>query len=383
MKICFITTVSVTIKSFVLQQMKYIKQKHSDWEISCICDFDDSLYEICDEINYIPVSIKRGISLSGIKTIISLIGIFKKQKFDMVVYATPNAAFYASIASFLAKIKKRLYCQWGIRYVGFTGVKRKIFKFLEKITCKLSTDINSVSPLNRKFSINEHLYSENKSEVIGKGGTIGVDLDVYDISKYELYRNDKRAEFNFSKDEFVFGFVGRISKDKGAKELFEALRLFGDDAKVKLLCIGPEEFDEDEIPTELLMWAKSSDRVVLTGYKANEELKEYYTAIDVLVHPTYREGFGMVLQEAGAMGCPIITTNIPGASEVFENQISCILAESKNTQALFDCMQCLYNDKELCEKLGSNARLAVEKNYERSLMLKNQLARYEKLLGVN
>ena len=109
-------------------------------------------------------------------------------------------------------------------------------------------------------------------------------------------------------------------------------------------------------------------------------IKGYYAAFDVLVHPTYREGFGMVLQEAGAMCCPIITTEIPGASEVMDNGSSCLLIPVKDSEALFDAMKRISSDKSLCEAMGKNARLKVEECYERSLMLNNQLERYESLL---
>ena len=58
---------------------------------------------------------------------------FNEQKFDYVQYHTPNASFYASVASKMSKIPLRVYGQWGIRYVTFSGVRRFIFKTIEKI----------------------------------------------------------------------------------------------------------------------------------------------------------------------------------------------------------------------------------------------------------
>ena len=102
--------------------------------------------------------------------------------------------------------------------------------------------------------------------------------------------------------------------------------------------------------------------------------------MDVLVHPTYREGFGMVIQEAAALGCPVITTDIPGASEVLENGKSCLLVKPQDWESLYEKMNEICEDPQKANKMGENARLFTEKHYERSIMLKNQFERYKELL---
>lgn len=380
MKICFLTTIPDTLKSFVLAQAEYIDERHPDWEITFICDKNKDFGGSLDEyIRYIPVSMNRGVDVKGIKTVVTLNKLFKKEKFDMIVYATPNAALYASLAGRMAGIKKRLYCQWGIRYVGFSGIKRMIFKFLEKITCLNSTHVNSVSIKNRQFAIDEKLYKPDKARVVGNGGTIGVDLSDYNMEMYDEYRKEKREELGIS-DEFVFGFVGRLSRDKGAFELLSAIRRLSQD-NVKLVCVGSDELSDNDIPSELKTWVKENGIIIFAGEKNEKEVIKYYAAMDAYVHPTYREGFGMVLQEAGAMGCPIITTDIPGAGEVLVNGESCLLVKPKNVEELVAAMNKLYEDRAFCKKLGENARNYVEEKYERNSMLENQIKRYEDILG--
>ena len=104
--------------------------------------------------------------------------------------------------------------------------------------------------------------------------------------------------------------------------------------------------------------------------------------MDVYVHPTYREGFGLVLQEAAAMGCPVITTDIPGAGEVLVDGQSCLLCKAKNVDSLYESMEKLLNDKDFCKTLGENARKYVEEKYERNTMVANHVKRYEEILGV-
>lgn len=70
----------------------------------------------------------------------------------MVQYSTPNASLYAALAAKLAGVPVRLYCQWGMAYVGFHGIKRVIFKRIEKLVCTLSTWVEPDSFGNLKFS---------------------------------------------------------------------------------------------------------------------------------------------------------------------------------------------------------------------------------------
>lgn len=136
-KICFITTVSTTLESFIVNTAQYLHE-HTDWDISFICSTDDEFAkELPAYIHYYAVHMERGISLGGIQAMLEMWRIFKREKFDLIQYSTPNASLYASLAGFLARIPVRLYCQWGMAFVGFTGLKRKIFKAEEKLVCSL------------------------------------------------------------------------------------------------------------------------------------------------------------------------------------------------------------------------------------------------------
>jgi hypothetical protein len=186
MKICYVTTVPITLEAFVLPTIRYIHE-HTDWEISLICDEDPEFGKRLPEyVHYLPVPMKRGISLSGIGAIFKMAKIFRKEKFDIVQYSTPNASLYASMAAKMAKVPVRLYCQWGMAFVGFSGVKRKIFKAIEKFVCRNSTWIEPDSFGNLKFSHEEGLYSPEKSSVVWNGSASGVDLKKFDISQKKL-----------------------------------------------------------------------------------------------------------------------------------------------------------------------------------------------------
>lgn len=380
-KICIVTTVSVTMKSFVVETAKYLYEKRG-YDVTLICAPDEAFAaSLPDYLHYIPVDMPRGADPRGFLSVKTFRKIFREQKFDLVQYSTPNASCYASIAAKLEKIPVRLYCQWGIRYVGLSGISRTIFKFLEKLVCTNSTHIRAVSPLNRLFAIEEGLYPGEKAYVVGNGGTIGVDMASYRMEEKEQWRQEIRQKYAIDEKDIVFGFVGRVSIDKGCQELLQAFRKLAEkESRAKLMLIGSNECENGPL-YDLLRWAQESDQVVITGNIPGSDMKQYYAALDVLTHPTYREGFGMVIQEAGALAIPTITTKIPGASEVMKDGVSCLLVEPKNETDLLTAMQALCDNEEKRLALGQAAYDRTKKLYDRPIMLEHQLRDYVKLLG--
>ncbi len=370
-KICFVTTVSLTMKMFVVEIAKHLHNE-SGYDVTLICDTDEEFAaSLPPYLHYIPVPMSRGIDLSGFRSVWRLYKIFRKEGFDLVQYSTPNAACYASIAAWLARAKIRLYAQWGIRYIGLEGLSRKIFKMIEKMVCLLSTHVRSQSPLNRRFVIDEKVCKENKVSVIGIGGTIGVELSQCDKVDASEKRASLREKHGIPGDAFVYGFVGRINRDKGVNELIEAFCTVREaHSNAVLLLIGGED-DKNPIDSRLMQIAQKDDRIVMTGNVPSHEVSAYMAAMDVLVHPTYREGFGKVIQEAMGMRLPVITTDIPGPSEVIEDGVSGLLARVKDSADLAEKMERLLTEPATRRALSDAGRTRAETYFDRPIMLRN------------
>lgn len=379
-KICFVTTISETLRSFVLELSKYL-HANGDFDITFICDEDEQFAAMLPEyIHYIPVPMKRGISLGGIKAMLQLRKIFKREEFDMVQYSTPNAALYASIAAKMAKIPVRLYCQWGLVYVGFEGWKRKLFKMEEKLVCKLSTFIEPDSHGNLKFCRSEGLYPPEKSSVVHHGSASGVSLEKYEIARRDEFRSEIRKNRNIPEEAYVYGFVGRINRDKGINELLAAAKqLLAEQKDSYVMLIGAEEKTET-LDAELLAWARKEERIVFCG--TTNEVPKFMAAMDCYVMPSYREGFGLTVVEAGAMGLPVICTDIPGPTDAIHDGQNGLIVPKKDAQALARAMQTLYDDPALGKKLGENGRKNVEENYDQQTLFRYILEDRNRLLGV-
>lgn len=364
-KICFVTTIAGTIKSFLIDFSQYLVE-NEDYDVTFICGSDETLYSYTNEhIHYIPISIKRGISFDGLSVINQLTRIFKEQKFDIVQYATPNASFYASIAAKRAGVKNRLYTHWGSRYMGYEGeIVRFFFKTLEKITCKNSTVIETESFSLMDYSIKDGLYPEGKASVIWNGSACGVKLENYDLGKREVWRKHIRAKYNIPNNSIVFGWCGRITRDKGHNELFAAFRKLNETNKaVRLLMVG--RYDNVEtIEPDLFKWAQDCKEVIFTGPVTSEKVPEMYGAMDVFCSLSYREGFGLVVVEAAAMRLPGIVTDVPGQIDTIVKDETGLLVPAKEVDPVVKAMEYYVNNPEKIEEMGEKARKNVEEKYE-------------------
>ena len=370
-RICFVTTISASIKSFLLPLARYMVE-NDNYDVTFVCDEDESMYPLMNEhIHYKPIKMKRGIAFDGVVVIYKLIKLFKREKFDIVQYATPNASLYGSIASRMAGVPVRIYCEWGVRYIDFTGLARFAYRQLMKIMCNNATHIEVESHSIYDFSVKDKLYKPEKAMVIWNGSACGVDLDRYILSNKTQWRKEVRSEYKIEDDARVFGYCGRITRDKGLNELFGAFKRVVETSNSKfkayLMIIGGND-NVQSIDPELFSWAKTCPQVIFTGFTNN--VPRFYSALDVFTSLSYREGFGLVVIEAAAMGVPGIVTNVPGQRDTIEHMRTGYSVSAHDVDSVVQAMEyCIENPKEV-QEMGIAARKNVEEKYEQKELFK-------------
>lgn len=375
-KICYVVTIPMTIRSFFMSQLQYLA-KHG-FDVSVICARDEKLLEdMGNGIHYIPADIPRGISFGGsIKAVKELINIFKREKFDLIQYSTPNAALYASIAAKIVGCKIRNYHLMGFRYLGAHGIGKSILKTIEKVSCWNSTSIECVSRSNLELGIKEKVFPAEKATVVWNGSTGGVNLERFDYFKRDMWRNKLREELGYEDADFIYGFVGRITRDKGINELLEAFFELKDDSK--LFLIGNVE-DENTLDKKLWMKAKNHPNVQI--HTAVSDIERYFAMIDVLVLPSYREGFGNVVIEAAAVGTPAIVSNIPGPIDTIDAGKTALTVEVKNADDLKEKMMDMKSS--VCTNMGTNAVEYVKYKFDSKKLCEKILERKKTLLKIS
>lgn len=379
-KICFCTTLGGTINSFLVLFSIYLAE-NENYDVTWIANDDERLHKYTNEhIHFIPLKMKRGIAIDGTKVIWQMYRIFKREKFDIVQYSTRNAGTYASIAAWMAGIKIRLYCQWGMMFIALKGLKRVLLKLDEKLVVLLSTVVESESFSMYETAIKHGIYKPEKASVIWNGSACGVNLDQYVMANKPTWREEVRKELEISKDARVFGYCGRITRDKGLNELFAAFKTVVEvknrKTDVYLLIIGRNDHAETINP-ELFAWAKSSPSVKFTGYTTN--VPKYYSALDVFTSLSYREGFGLVVIEAAAMGVPGIVSDALGQRDTIEHGKTGYSVRTYHAEDVVEAMNFFIEHPKKTIEMGINARKVVEEKYEQKELFR-RLAEHRNLL---
>ncbi|MCR4673139.1 MAG: glycosyltransferase [Lachnospiraceae bacterium] len=361
-RICILTTISETMGWFVTDTARYLRDH--GFEVTLVCNMPPEFQkENSDYASCVAIPMKRGMDpVNAWSSFRSIYKLFRAEKYDIIQYSTPNASLYAALAGKLAGIKVRLYCQWGLRYVSEKGKKRTFMKALEKLTCLLSTQVEPDSRGNLKLGRKEGLFSSKKSSVVWNGSAAGVDMDRFQIASKDAWRDEIRREYGIPADAYVFGFVGRTDRDKGFNEMMQAFRsLSKDSSSMYLLMVGMEDKTET-LDKELYQWSKGSDMVIYTG--SVRDPQRYMAAMDCLLLPSYREGFGSVVIEAGAMGVPVIASDIEGPRESLKDRVTGLFVKPGSAEDLFQKMEYFYRDPDEGKRMGSAAVAHVKGRYD-------------------
>ena len=365
-KLCIMATVPMSIVSFYGKQLDYLKEQGFDVTVITSPDTNliDKISPSC-KLVLIPMSRK----ITPLKDMISFFRITKvirEGRFDIIQYSSPKAALLGSICGFLFSIPARLYLMWGIYYTGQAGLKKKLLKIIEKVTCFFSTHASPDSKGNYDFALDEGLCPAYKMSVVGKGSANGVDLERFNPQKLKQKGQAIRESLNIFQEAFVVGFVGRLCRDKGVNELVKAfLALSKKCNNLYLLFVGPKEDMGNEYEKEVQLTLDKNKRIICVGHQDNPE--EYMAAMDIFVLPSYREGFGIVNIEASAMELPVISTDIPGPRDSVINDKTGILVPVKTAEPLEEAIYKLCKDAKLRQDMGKAGRIWAE-NFKQELI---------------
>ena len=302
-------------------------------------------------------------SISPFQDIVAIFKLWKwlrQEKFNIVHSHTPKAGLVTMLASFLAGTKIRLHTVAGLPWMESRGIKRFILKNIDRLIYSFATKVYPNSFQLKDFMIQERLVNRRKLKVLGNGSSNGLDLDYFNPEAVSVTADQVRKHYEISDDALVFLFVGRVVRDKGINELYRAFKKITMDCH--LLIVGPLEQDLDPIDDSIIDDIQKSSNMHLLGYQ--NDVRPYYKIANVLVFPSYREGFPNVPLQAGAMGLPCIVTNINGCNEIIEDRKNGLIIPSKDDEALYSAMLELYYNRDLLRSMANNARPMVSERFD-------------------
>lgn len=301
----------------------------------------------------------------------------KQNKIDVLHAHKLKSASNAMIAGALAGTEVRIsHTHTPISEWQISEFKRLInIMFYRWVVNMFSTREIALTSSRKLTKVDEGI-KERKLEIIPNG----LSLEQFSPSLVEKvnFKKEFREKYDISDDKFVFGTIGRLSKEKGTPILVDAFKrlldFYATEAHLVIAGSGPLT---DEIKDKVSKLGLE-DQVTFTGRISDEEKIKFYSAIDVFVFPSLAEGFGIVLIEAMAMALPIIASDLQVLQEVAG---SCAhFFETANSEDLSDKMYNMFTKRDRLDNLKANARDRVEDLYTMKRFIDNYENLYIELL---
>lgn len=338
-------------------------------------------FEAAESVSVHTVPMQRRVSpLRDIQAIARMRSVIRRVRPAVVAGHTPKGGMVALAAASLARVPVRVYHLRGLRFETASGIQRALLRRVEQATCALAHEVICVSESVRAEAVLASLGPAGKFVVLGGGSGQGVDADeTFNPARLASHaRATARAALGFEPDALVIGFVGRVVRDKGIVELTAAWsQLRARHPSARLMLVGPFE-TEDPIPAECEAALRADERVCLLG--ARSDLPVLYSAMDLVVLPTYREGFPNVPLEAAAMELPVVATRVTGCVDAVVDGVTGSLVPARSADALAASIDMYLADPALRRSHGSAGRARVMDRFRREVVLDRTAAEYRRLL---
>ena len=334
--------------------------RKASFQVTLVCSPGELLDATAADAGVERVAIPMQRKIAPWRDVLSLLRLVRlllRLRPDLVEFSTPKMGLLGTLAAAICAVPCRVYMVRGLKLESASGWKRQVLLAAERAACACAHAVlcNSESLGARVLALG--VAPARKIRVLGDGSSNGVDLE-----RFSPGESDIRERLGMGTGTPVIGFVGRLTRDKGVPELMEAfetvLHALPD---ARLLLVGWFDEAEDALDRRLRERIERHARVHTTGFVA--DTAAYYRAMDLLVLPTWREGFPNVVLEAQASGVPVVTTLSTGSRDSVLPEVTGLLIPPGYPQAIAESVLRLLRDPEKRRKMGAAARTWVREHY--------------------
>ncbi len=322
------------------------------------------------------VRMERGISpLTDFIALVRIWRLLRRLRPDVVEFSTPKAGLLGSLAARLCGIPVRIYMLRGLKLETSLGLRRRLLLWTERVASESAHIVLCNSQSLRERVLECGIAPESKLFVVGAGSSNGVD-----IRRFSPGPSCIRQQLGIGPDTPVIGFVGRFTTDKGVPELLEAFTaLLHREPSAYLLLVGWFDAAEDALDLRVRERIEGHPRMILTGFV--HDPAPYYRAMDVMVLPSWREGFPNVILEAAASGVPVVATSCTGSRDAVVSGVTGLLIPPGEPDAISSAVLSLLRDPDCHRRMSKAARAWVAENYENRTVLGLTVALYTSLVN--
>lgn len=305
--------------------------------------------------------------------LVELVRILRREEITIVHTHNSKAGFLGRLAGRIAGTPVVVHTVHGFSFHdGESWTRRVLFKKMERLAARWADHMIYISqPMidwaEREGILNEGAYSKIYS---------GIDLEAF--RKYGHAEEGRlRRELGLGMKDRVIGFVSKLWEGKGHTVALKAMvSVLKRCPETRLLLVGEGALE----PTlrELAREYGIEASVIFAGFRT--KIAEITALCDFCILPSFYEGMGRVLLEAGASGKAVVATQVGGIPDVVVQGETGILIPPGEPEALAEAMVRLLNDRELCRRMGENAGRRIGEKFDAKTMVDKIVAVYDTCL---
>ena len=239
---------------------------------------------------------------------------------------------------------------------GFISTDKNLFIYntLDRVILRLSNRIVAVSDRIKndliRWGIKESRIIVIENAVEGN----------YHKGLFVKKRREKKEQLNIPEDQFIIGYIGRLSKEKGIQYLIEATSILNEPGipiTVMIIGKGPQK---DEL-RGLVKDKGIEHKFVFIGFQS--DIEDWIPALDAFILPSLTEGTPMALLEAMSSGVPVIASRVGGVPKIIVNGKNGLLVQPRDPKGLAQAIKELFQDYPLRKRMGENAASLIAEKY--------------------
>ena len=372
MKIVFVASVYIHIKSFHIPYIKYLQSRGHEVYVMAASDEEikkdlTDLGCTCIDIPFSRSPFKRD-NLTAFK---DLKNYFSSQEFDLVHVHTPVASLLTRLAFQHSKRGNIMYTAHGFHFFkGAPFINWIIYYPLERFVAPFTDEIITINKEDYKRALKMG-YKKNSVHYVH-----GVGVDEIHVLDNSNEKKEIKKKLGISEDAIVISYIAEINKNKNHIFLLRNWNLIKEKSpSTTLLLIG-----EGELRSDIENYIKNNqlNDVYVLGYRS--DVNKLLSITDVVSLLSHREGLPKSIMEAMVTSIPCIVSDTRGLRDLVADGESGYVVNHNNDEKLVSSFVSLLNDKDKREEMGKVASKNIEP-YLLKNVLKEYVDIYEDILG--
>jgi glycosyltransferase involved in cell wall biosynthesis len=315
--------------------------------------------------------------VADVRALAQMTAALRRLRPDLINAGTPKAGLLGMLAARARRIPARVHTLHGLRYEAAHGPARTALWSAQRASCAAATHVICVGDGLRARAVATHLLRPGEGIVIGGGTVNGIDLDRFRLTaERRAEAQHIRAACGIAPGTPVFGYLGRLARDKGLGDLRRAWEL-AQLAGAHLLLGGSADETDPADPADLAAFARMPD---VTRLGHIDHAPSFLAALDVLVLPTWREGFPTTPLEAAALGLPVVATTATGCADAVIDGETGTLVPTHDPPVLAAALRRYAADPALRAAHGAAGATRVAARFSRARVHALTIACYRRIL---